>query len=144
MKKQVRGFFSEFKAFAIKGNVVDLAVGVVIGAAFGKIVSSLVTDVITPLIGIVAGGVNFKELSITLRGVTLDPGGTITSQPIMLTYGNFLQTVFDFTITAIAIFLMVKVITRLRRKEEEKPTMPPEKSAEEKVLEEIRDILKKK
>lgn len=140
----MKNFFKEFREFSIKGNVVDLAVGVIIGTAFGKIVTSLVSDVVTPLIGIVAGGVNFKELAITLRGVKIGENGVV-SQPILVTYGNFLQTLFDFTVTAIAIFLMIKLISQLRRKQKQDPATGEEKkSNEEKLLEEIRDLLKNK
>jgi large conductance mechanosensitive channel len=138
----MKEFFKEFKEFAVKGNVVDLAVGVVIGAAFGKIVSSLVADIFTPLVGLVAGGVNFKELSVTLRGIKISDGGVV-SQPILMTYGNFLQSLFDFGITAIAIFLMIKLISRMRKNQKkDSATGEPKKSNEEKLLEEIRDLLK--
>jgi large conductance mechanosensitive channel len=139
----VRGFFSEFKAFAIKGNVVDLAVGVIIGGAFGKIVSSLVTDIVTPFLSLLTGNVDFEHLALTIRPATLNSMGSTTAQAVKITYGVFLQNTFDFVITAFAIFLMIKVIARLRNKEKVAPSAPPEKSAEEKLLEEIRDILKK-
>jgi large conductance mechanosensitive channel len=129
----------EFREFAMRGNVVDLAVGVVIGAAFGKIVSSLVADVITPFIGLIVGGVDFSELAITLKAAVGD-------QPaVLLSYGKFIQTIFDFIIIAFAIFMAVKAINRLKRAEAAKPAEPappPAPSAEEKLLAEIRDLLK--
>ncbi|AEW57810.1 TPA: large-conductance mechanosensitive channel protein MscL [Bacillus cereus] len=122
--------WNEFKKFAFKGNVVDLAVGVVIGAAFGKIVSSLVKDIITPLLGMVLGGVDFTSLKITFG-----------KSSIM--YGNFIQTIFDFLIIAAAIFMFVKVFNKLTSKrEEEKEEEIPEPTKEEELLGEIRDLLK--
>ena len=122
--------WNEFKKFAFKGNVVDLAVGVVIGAAFGKIVSSLVKDVITPLLGMVLGGVDFTDLKLTFG-----------KSSIM--YGNFIQTIFDFLIIAAAIFMFVKVFNKLTsKKEEEKEEELPEPTKEEELLGEIRDLLK--
>ncbi|MGH8692442.1 MAG: large-conductance mechanosensitive channel protein MscL [Burkholderiales bacterium] len=118
----------EFREFAIKGNVVDLAVGVIIGAAFGKIVASVVSDVFMPLLGTLLGGVDFSGLSVEFRDAKIQ-------------YGKFLQTLVDFLIIAFAIFLAVKVINRLKRSEEAKPAAPPR---QEKLLEEIRDLLKKK
>lgn len=127
---------SEFKQFAMRGNVVDLAVGVVIGAAFGKIVSSLVADLIMPIIGIMTGGIDFSDKTLTLRAAVGDQAA------VLLTYGKFVQATVDFIIVAFAIFLVVKGINRLKRKEEAKPAAPPEPSAEEKLLTEIRDLLK--
>jgi large conductance mechanosensitive channel len=127
----------EFKQFAIKGNVVDMAVGVIIGAAFGKIVSSLVADVVTPPLGILVGGVNFSHLVVQLR----EAAGPDTPA-VMLKYGVFLQAVFDFLIVAIAVFAMIKLINRLRRQEEAKPAPPPEPPKQELLLAEIRDLLK--
>lgn len=122
--------WNEFKKFAFKGNVIDLAVGVVIGAAFGKIVSSLVKDIITPLLGMVLGGVDFTDLKITFG-----------KSSIM--YGNFIQTIFDFLIIAAAIFMFVKVFNKLTSKrEEEKEETIPEPTKEEVLLGEIRDLLK--
>lgn len=132
-------FFKEFKDFAMKGNVVDMAVGVIIGAAFGKIVSSLVSDVIMPPIGVLVGGVNFTDLAITLKEAQGD------APAVTLNYGNFLQVVFDFLIVAFCVFLLVKGINTLTRKKKEEPAAPapaPEPSNEEKLLVEIRDILK--
>ncbi|MDD3609809.1 MAG: large-conductance mechanosensitive channel protein MscL [Halothiobacillaceae bacterium] len=129
----------EFREFAVRGNVVDMAVGIIIGAAFGKIVSSFVEDVVMPPLGVLIGGVNFTDLAITLKAATAD------APAVMLAYGKFLQTVFDFTIIAFAIFLVVKLINRLRQQEEAKPSVPsapPEPSAEERLLTEIRDLLR--
>ncbi len=129
-------WMQEFKAFAVRGNVVDMAVGIIIGAAFGKIVSSLVADVVTPPIGLLLGGVDFSDLAITLKAAA-DGAPAVT-----LMYGKFIQTAFDFIIVAFAIFLLVKGINSLKRKEEEKPAAPPEPSKEEVLLTEIRDLLK--
>ena len=125
----------EFREFAVKGNVVDMAVGIIIGAAFGKIVSSLVSDVVTPPLGYLIGGVDFTKLAYTL------PSMLEGVEPVTVRYGVFLQAVFDFLIVAFAIFLLVKLINRLRRKEEAKPAAPPR---QEILLEEIRDLLKSK
>ena len=130
-------FFEEFKAFAMKGNVMDMAVGIIIGAAFGKIVSSVVNDIIMPPIGLLVGGVNFTDLKLTMKAaVGADPAVT-------LNYGNFLQVVFDFLIVAFAIFIVIKAINAARKKEEEAPPAPPAPSNEEVLLGEIRDLLKK-
>jgi len=126
----------EFKEFAMRGNVVDLAVGVVIGAAFGKIVSSVVADVIMPPIGVMLGGVDFADLAIVLKEAVGE------APAVTLNYGAFLQTCFDFLIIAFAIFLLVKGINSLKRKEAEAPPAPPAPSAEEVLLTEIRDLLK--
>lgn len=126
----------EFKAFAIRGNVVDLAVGVIIGTAFGKIVSSLVGDVVMPPIGYLIGGVNFSDLAFTL------PALLEGQAPVLVAYGKFLQTLIDFTIISFVIFMVIKVINRLKRKEEEVPAAPPAPSNEELLLMEIRDLLK--
>jgi large conductance mechanosensitive channel len=127
---------SEFKAFAFKGNVVDMAVGIIIGAAFGKIVSSFVGDVIMPPIGLLIGGVDFTDLVITLKAAEGD------LPAVLLAYGKFIQTLLDFVIVALAIFMAVKVINRLKREEAVAPTLPPAPSPEETLLSEIRDLLK--
>ncbi len=132
------GLLQEFKTFAVKGNMVDMAVGIIIGAAFGKIVASLVKDVIMPPLGILIGGVDFSDLAITLKEAA---GDTVA---VTLNYGMFIQTVFDFLIVAAAIFVAVKVINRLKKQEEEKPAEPPKPSNEEVLLTEIRDLLKQK
>jgi large conductance mechanosensitive channel len=132
----MKGMIHEFKAFAIRGNVVDMAVGIIIGAAFGKIVSSAVADVVTPPIGLLIGGVDFSDLAIVLREAVGD------KPAIVLSYGKFLQACFDFAIVAFAVFLLVKGINHLKRKEAEKPSLPPAPSKEEQLLAEIRDLLK--
>jgi len=126
----------EFKEFAVKGNVVDMAVGVIIGAAFGKIVSSLVADVVMPPIGFLIGGVNFSHLQVVMREA-VDPLPAVT-----LKYGIFLQTVFDFLIVAVAVFAMIKLINRLKRQEEAKPAPIADLPRQEVLLAEIRDLLK--
>ncbi|AFH48788.1 Large-conductance mechanosensitive channel protein [Ignavibacterium album JCM 16511] len=127
----------EFKAFAMRGNVVDMAVGIIIGGAFGKIVSSFVGDVIMPPIGLLLGGVDFSDLALTLKAAEAD-------QPaVMLKYGMFINTVIDFIIIAFAIFMVIKAMNTLKKKEEEKPAAPPEPPADVKLLTEIRDLLKK-
>jgi large conductance mechanosensitive channel len=126
----------EFKEFVMRGSVIDLAVGIVIGAAFGKIVSSLVADVIMPPIGLVLGGVNFTNLKCTL-GQPLAGG-----EPVTLNYGTFIQTLVDFIIVAFAIFLVVKGVNRMKRKEVEAPAAPPAPTKEVILLTEIRDLLK--
>ena len=135
----MKKFLQEFKEFAMRGNMIDMAVGIIIGAAFGKIVSSLVADVIMPPLGLLIGGVDFTDLAITLKRATGD------DPAVLLRYGAFLQTVVDFLIVAFAIFLMVKGINSLRRKQADKPApaAPPAPTAEEKLLTEIRDLLKK-
>jgi large conductance mechanosensitive channel len=123
----------EFKEFAMRGNVIDLAVGVVIGAAFGKIVSSLVADVITPVIGLAVGGVDFSALAITLKAAEGEHAA------VLLSYGKFLQSIFDFIIIAFAIFVFIKLVNKLHKKQEAAPAAPP---AQEVLLTEIRDLLK--
>lgn len=137
-------FINEFKEFAVKGNAVDMAVGVIIGGAFGKIVSSLVDDIIMPPIGWLIGGVKFSDLKVTLPTMDL---GIEQLEPATINYGNFIQTTFDFVIIALCIFMIVKGINHLARKKAEKPAKPatpPAPSAEEKLLTEIRDLLKDK
>ncbi len=139
------GMISEFKEFALRGNVIDLAVGVVIGGAFGKIVSSLVNDLITPVISLFTGSADFKSLSLTLRTAVLDADGKETVPALLLNYGSFIQSVIDFTLIALVIFFAVKAINRLRRQEQTAPPAPApaEPSAEAKLLAEIRDLLSK-
>ena len=135
------GFAKEFKEFAVRGNVVDMAVGIVIGAAFGKIVSSLVADVFMPPIGWLIGGVDFSDLAVIL------PALIEGREPVLIAYGKFIQTVLDFTIVAFAIFMVIKGINRMKRKEEVEPAAPvaePVPSKEELLLTEIRDLLKQK
>lgn len=133
-------FLQEFKTFAMRGNVVDLAIGVVIGAAFGKIVTALVDGIVMPLLGLVTGGIDFSERAIVLRDAVIGPDGKEAAAAVLFKYGFFLQTVVDFVIVAFAIFLVVKLMNRMKRKEEAAPTAPP--SDEVKLLTEIRDALK--
>jgi large conductance mechanosensitive channel len=126
----------EFREFAVKGNVVDMAVGLIIGAAFGKIVSSAVADVIMPPIGVLLGGVDFTNLAFTVKAATVDVPA------VLINYGKFIQTVIDFTIIAFTIFIVIKAINKLKRQEEEVPEAPAGPSAEEMLLTEIRDLLK--
>ena len=139
------GFLKEFKAFALKGNVMDMAVGVIIGGAFGKIVTSLVNDVIMPPIGLLVGGVDFTDLKLTLKKAVVEAGVEITPA-VTWNYGAFIQQVVDFTILAFCVFMMVKIMNKLLRKEEKKPApaAPPAPSKEEVLLTEIRDLLKEK
>lgn len=137
-------FMQEFKEFAVKGNAVDMAVGVIIGGAFGKIVTSIVNDIIMPPIGYVIGGVNFSDLKYELPKTVVQG---IELAPATINYGTFIQTILDFIIVAFCVFMMVKGINRLSRKKKEEPAAPapePAPSAEEKLLEEIRDLLKNK
>ncbi len=140
---------NEFKEFAMKGNVIDLAVGVIIGAAFGKIVSSLVADIFTPLIGLIVGGVNFTSLKLVLKPEYIDSTGNIVPAAT-LNYGNFLQNTFDFLIVALCIFLMVKGINTLKKaqekkqKKEEVQQTKQAMSKQEELLTEIRDLLRNK
>jgi large conductance mechanosensitive channel len=127
----------EFKNFAIKGNVVDMAVGIIIGAAFGKIVSSVVSDIVMPPLGLLIGGVNFTDLKVILKAATE------TNPAVTWNYGNFLQVCFDFMIVAFAVFLLIKAIIAAKKKEEAKPSAPPAPTKEEVLLTEIRDLLKK-
>ena len=136
------GMVTEFKEFAMRGNVVDLAVGVVIGAAFGKIVASLVNDIIMPMVGYIVGGVNFNELAFELKPASVDAAGAEVAA-VLVKYGAFIQTIVDFLIIAFAIFVAVKVINTLKRKQEESPAAPAEPSEEVKLLTEIRDALKR-
>lgn len=134
-------FINEFKEFAVKGNAVDMAVGVIIGGAFGKIVSSIVDDIIMPPIGWIIGGVNFTDLKITLPAEQI-AGQTLPAATI--NYGNFLQTCLDFFIVAFCIFMLIKLVNKFAKKKEEEPKPEPKPTAEEKLLTEIRDLLKNK
>ena len=128
---------SEFKSFAMRGNVIDMAVGIVIGGAFGKIVSSFVSDVLMPPIGMMMGGVDFGDLAVILQ----EASGDVAA--VTLNYGSFIQTVVDFLIIAFAIFMVVKAMNNMKKKEEAAPAAPPKPSAEVELLTEIRDSLKK-
>jgi large conductance mechanosensitive channel len=136
-------FVEDFKAFVMKGNVVDMAVGVIIGGAFGKIITALVNDIIMPPIGYIISGINFADLKYTLPANPLAGPG---AAPATIAYGNFLQTLIDFVIVALCIFLMLKVVARLSHKKEDAPAppAPAEPTKEEQLLTEIRDLLKEK
>ena len=132
------GMMQEFKTFAMRGNVVDMAVGIIVGAAFGKIVSSFVADVVMPPIGLLIGGVDFSNLSIIIKEAVGDVAA------VSINYGQFIQTVFDFVIIAFAIFMAIKGMNSLKKKEEEAPEEPPAPSKEETLLTEIRDLLQQR
>lgn len=143
----MKGFIKEFREFAVKGNVVDLAVGVIIGTAFGKIVSSLVADVVMPPIGVLLGGMDFSDLAVVIQAATAE------TPEVLLNYGKFLQTVIDFLIIALTVFFAIKLINSLKRRAEEEfskqqeaeaavEEAPPAPSAEQVLLTEIRDLLK--
>ena len=136
-----KGFWGEFKEFVARGNVVDMAVGVIIGGAFKAIADSLVNDIIMPLVSMLTGGVDFSAWKWVLRAGTLNEAGELTGE-VAVNYGMLLSAVLSFLIVAFAIFCMVKALNRLHRKREEAPPAPPEPSAEEKLLAEIRDLLK--
>ncbi len=139
-------FIQDFKAFALKGNVVDMAVGVIIGGAFGKIVTSIVNNILMPPIGLLVGGVDFSDLKLTMKEAVMN-GDEVVKEAVTWNYGAFIQDVVDFLIIAFCVFLLVKGITALTKKKEETPAEPapaPEPSAEEKLLTEIRDLLKQK
>lgn len=140
------GMLQEFREFAVKGNMIDMAVGVIIGGAFGKIVSSIVADVIMPPIGMLTGGVNFTDIKLKLKDAAVDATGKVLAQPVTVNLGNFLQAVVDFTIVALAVFLLVKALNSLKKKLVEEKTAeapaPPEPTKQEILLSEIRDLLK--
>ncbi|WJY15468.1 large-conductance mechanosensitive channel protein MscL [Pectobacteriaceae bacterium CE90] len=129
-------FIKEFREFAMRGNVIDLAVGVIVGSAFGKIISSLVSDIIMPPLGLLIAGIDFKHFHFILRQAQNN------TPAVIINYGTFIQNVFDFIIVAFAIFALVRLINSMHHKQEEKPKIPAEPSAEEKLLIEIRDLLK--
>ena len=137
------GFIKEFKTFAVKGNMMDMAVGIIIGAAFGKIITSLVNDIIMPPLGVLVGGVDFTDLKLPIKGEYTNEAGELVAA-VTLNYGNFFQTAVDFLIIAFAIFMVIKAMNRMKKKEETKPAPPAEPPAQEKLLSEIRDLLKAK
>ena len=146
LKNKASSLMEEFKAFAFKGNIVDMAIGVIIGGAFGKIVTSLVNDIIMPPIGLLIGGVDFTNLKLVIKKAVVE-GGAEIAPAVTWNYGAFIQQVVDFTILAFCVFMMVKVMNKLLKKEEAKPApapAPPAPSKEEVLLTEIRDILKNK
>ena len=140
----MKKFLNEFKEFAMKGNVVDMAVGVVIGAAFGKIVTSLVNDIIMPVVGVLTGGTNFSEYKWVIKQGVAE-GTEIITPEVAVTWGTFVQTIVDFIIIAVCIFLAIKVMNKMRRKPEPEPEAPaaPAPPTQEELLTEIRDILRK-
>lgn len=150
--KNMKKYWQEFKAFAVKGSVVDLAVAVIIGGAFGKIVSSLVADIVMPLVGALAGGVDFTSWKIILRQAVIDNAGAIIKPAVTMNIGVFVQNIFDFFVIACSIFIMVKVLTRLKRKlarEEAEPKIAEEQkpaplTKDQELLQEICDLLKNK
>ena len=140
-------FLQEFKTFAMRGNVIDMAVGIIIGGAFGKIVSSIVADIIMPPIGLLVGGMDFADMKCILKEAVMD-GETVVTPEVAITYGNFIQVLVDFIIVAFAVFLLIKGVNALatarKKKEEEKPATPPAPPADIQLLTEIRDLLKEK
>ena len=157
MKEKTGGFINEFKAFIARGNVVDMAVGVIIGGSFGTISKSLVNDVVMPAVSMLTGGLSFESWKIVLKAAEYDAAGAEVAKEVAMNFGLFLSTIVDFLITAFAVFCLIKVINTMRakaeelkKKEEEEaaqpetPPAPPEPSAEEKLLTEIRDLLKER
>lgn len=153
VKEKAGGFVSEFKTFIARGNVVDMAVGVIIGGAFGNISKSLVNDVVMPAVSMLTGGLNFESWKLVLKEAVLDTEGVVVTAEVAMNFGLFVSTIVDFLITALAVFCVIKVINGMRAKAEaakkkeeaaepETPPAPPEPSAEEKLLMEIRDLLK--
>lgn len=134
----MKAFLEEFKAFAMRGNVVDLAIAVVIGAAFGRIVTSFTNDIIMPVLGVLTGGVDFSAMAWTLKEATE------TAEAVTIGYGLFINSIISFLIIAFAVFVVMKQVNRLQKKEEEAPAEPPKPSSEEVLLTEIRDLLKAK
>ena len=137
------GLIKEFKKFAMRGNVLDMAVGIVIGGAFGKIVSSFVEDILMPPIGVLLGGVNFSDLKIVFKQAVMD-GENVVTPEVALRYGNFIQVIFDFLIIAFAIFMLLKAVNKFNKKKEEAPAAPEAPPADVQLLTEIRDLLQKK
>lgn len=138
----MKKFLEEFKAFAMRGNVLDMAIGVVIGGAFGKITTSLVNDIIMPFVSILTGGVDFSAWKWVLKAAVVDAAGEVTSPEVAVNFGNLIAVVLDFIIIAFVIFCLIKGMNKLHKKKEEEPAPPPEPSNEEKLLTEIRDLLK--
>lgn len=140
----MKRFLEEFKAFAMRGNVLDMAVGVVIGGAFGKISASLVNDIIMPIIGVLTGGIDFSNWKIVLSQAVVDAQGNVAAPEVAIAYGNLIAVILDFIIIAFAIFCLVKFINRLHQKKEEpaEEPAPPQPSPEERLLAEIRDLLR--
>ena len=137
------GLIKEFKEFAMRGNVMDMAVGIIIGGAFGKIVSSFVEDILMPPIGVLMGGVNFSDLKVVFKQAVMD-GENVVTPEVALRYGNFIQVIFDFLIIAFAIFMLLKAVNKFNKKKEEAPAAPEAPPADVQLLTEIRDLLQKK
>lgn len=137
-------FLADFKQFIMKGNVFDMAIGIIIGGAFGKIVSSMVNDIIMPIVGLFVGGIDFQNLKYTLKAEELSTKGEVLKPAVTLNYGNFIQQTVDFLIIALCIFLFLRLMMNFKKKKVEAPAAPPAPSAEEVLLTEIRDILKNK
>jgi len=139
------GIIKEFKQFAIKGNVLDMAIGIIIGGAFGKLVTSMLNDILMPPLGLLIGGTDFTDLKVTIKEKVVDASGKATDA-VSINYGNFVQTIIDFLLVAIAVFIIIKLMNRIREKMEASPAPAPpaEPTKEEKLLTEIRDILKEK
>lgn len=133
------GYIKEFREFILRGKVVDLAIGVMVGGAFQKIISSFVNDILMPPLGFVIGGVNFRELKIKISNPLYDATGRITTEAVTINYGSFIQTIFDFIIIALSVYIAIKIVNRINKRKKE-----DELSGEEKLLTEIRDILKEK
>ena len=142
--EKTKGFLAEFKAFIMRGNVLDMAIGVIIATAFGKITTSLVNDVLMPLIGWLIGDIDLSQLNITLSPAVLDEAGEVVKEAVVSGIGTLLVTIIDFLLVALVVFLIVKAANRFRRKQEEAPPAPPEPTKEELLLTEIRDLLKNK
>ena len=134
----------EFKEFAVKGNMIDLAIGIIIGAAFGKIIASLVSDIIMPPIGLLLGGMNYTDIHITMKDAIVDPAtGKILKQAVDLKLGNFIQALLDFTIIAFSVFMIVKGLARMKQQKEALPPPPAPPTKDQELLTEIRDLLRK-
>lgn len=134
----------EFKEFAMKGNLLDIAVGFVMGAAFGKVVTAFTQGIVSPLVGLLLGGVDFSEMKAVLKPAEIGPDGAEIASEVAIMYGAFINTLIDFIIVAFAMFMVVKAVNKMKRKEEEAPAAPPAPPADVVLLEEIRDLLKKK
>lgn len=143
LTKKTTGFLAEFRQFIARGNVLDMAVGVIIGGAFGKISTSLVNDILMPLLSLLSGGADFSQCRV-LREAVYDAGGNEVRAAVAINYGSFLSTILDFLIIAFAVFCLIKAINRFHRKKEAAPPPPPQPSQEEVLLAEIRDLLKER
>ncbi len=138
------GLVSEFKEFAVKGNMVDLAVGVIIGVAFGKVITSLVNDVLMPPLGMITGGVDFSDKKVVLKSAVMDAAGKVVTPENAVMYGKFINNIIDFLIVAFAIFMVIKLINRMKRAPAPAAVIPPPPTREEMLLADIRDILRSK